>query len=281
MYYLTIQYPNGDTYISSALEHQDGKHQLFLKKPIVVGRENPDPDLQSDIKLPADDTLISRQHFCIERREGWFWVKRMPHKTHSTQVRTLNSDSSDEVYLVENTTEGYRLYDKDQILICSKFPASNNPYWIFTFYDENQTPFAEMKSSSISYRYNLTYRRLWINKNESLIEIPLTPQREQLINYLANKQLINYLADKTQESFLAQNQQQNTNDFIDVASHEDLIRHLWTEESSAATKVSLNNVIHQIHEHIKKEGRDKQLPKLIESVKRRGYRLVNCEVIDN
>ncbi len=272
MYYLTIQYPNGDTYISSALEHQEGKHKLVLRKPIIIGRDNPDPDLQPDIKLPADDTLISRQHFCIERREGWFWVKRMPHKTHSTQVRTLNSDSSYEVYLVENTTEGYRLYDKDQILIRSKFPEINNPYWIFTFYDEHQTPFAEMKSSSISYRYNLTYRRLWINKSGSLIEICLTNQREKLIDYLARK---------TKESYLAQNQLQNTNDFIDTASHEDLIGYLWPKESSAATKVSLNNVIHQIHEHIKKEGRDKQLPKLIESVKRRGYRLVNCEIIDN
>jgi hypothetical protein len=272
VYYLTIQTPNGETYISSALEHQEGKHKLLLEKPIVIGRENPDPDRQSDIKLPADDTLISRQHFCIERREGWFWVKKMPHSTHSTQVRRPNPESSDEVYLVENTTESYRLYDKDQILIRSKFPVSNNPYWIFTFYDENQTPFAEMKSSSISYRYNLTYRRLWINQSGSLIEIRLTTQREQLINYLAHK---------TQESSLAQKEQQNNNDFIDVASHEELIGHLWPKESSAATKVSLNNVIFQIHEHIKKEGRDKQLPKLIESVKRRGYRLVNCEVIDN
>lgn len=272
MYYLTIQYPNGDTYISSALEHQDGKHQLLLKKPLIIGRENPDPDLQPDIKLPADDLLISRQHFCIERRDGWFWVRKMPHSTHSIQVRTLNPESSDEVYLVENTTEGYRLYDKDQILIRSKFPASNNPYWIFTFYDENQTPFAEMQSSSISYRYHLTYRRLWINKSGSLVEIRLTPQREQLINYLA---------DKTQKSYLIQNEWQNTNDFIDVVSHQDLISCLWGEETDDAQKLLLNNVIYQINDHIKKEAGDKQLPRLIESVKRRGYRLVNCEVISD
>ena len=271
MYYLTIQRPNGEAYVSSVLEHQEGKHKLPSEKPIVIiGRENPDPDLESDIKLPANDTLISRQHFCIERRGGWFWVKKMPHSIHSTQIRTLNPASSDEVYSVENTTEGYRLYDKDQILIRSKFPASNNPYWIFTFYDDNQTPFAEMKSSSISYRYNLTYRRLWINKSGSLIEIGLTDQREKLIDYLARK---------TKESYLAQNQQQNINNFIDVASHEDLIGHLWPKEVSAATKVSLNNVIYQIHEHIREEGKDKQLPRLIESVKRRGYRLVNCEII--
>jgi hypothetical protein len=257
MYYLTIQTPDGETYVSSALEHQEGKHQLLLEKPIVIGRENPDSDLQPDIKLPADDSLTSRLHFCIERREGLFWVKKMPHATHSTQVRRPSPESSDEVYLVENTTEGYRLYDKDQILIRSKFPASNNPYWIFTFYDENQTPFAEMKSSSISYRYNLTYRRLWINKSGSLIEIRLTNQREKLIDYLARK---------TKESYLAQKEQQNTNDFVDVASHEDLIGHLWPKESSAAGNVSLNNVIFQIHEHIKKEGGDKQLPRLIESV---------------
>lgn len=272
MYYLTIQNPNGDTYISSALEHQEGKHKLLLKKPLVIGRENPDPDLQPDIKLPADDSLTSRLHFCIERREGLFWVKKMPHSTHSTQVRRPNPESRDEVYLVENTTEGYRLYDKDQILIRSKFPASNNPYWIFTFYDENQTPFAEMKSSSISYRYNLTHQTLWVNKSESLIQISLTNQRKKLIDYLAHK---------TQESSLAQNQQENINDFIDVVSHEDLIGHLWPKESSAATTVSLNNVIFQIHEQIKKEASDKQLPRLIESVNRRGYRLVNCEILSN
>ena len=94
MYYLTIQYPNGDTYISSALEHQEGKHKLVLRKPIIIGRDNPDPDRQSDIKLPADETLISRLHFCIERREGHFWVKKMPHSTHSTQVRRPNPEGS-------------------------------------------------------------------------------------------------------------------------------------------------------------------------------------------
>ena len=151
MYYLTIQRPNGETYVSSTLEHQDGKHKLLLEKPkpLVIGRENPDPDLQPDIKLPADDTLISRQHLCIARRRGWFWIKKMPDATHPTQVRTLNPESNEQVYSVENTTLGYRLYDRDQILIRSKFPEINNPYWIFTFYDENQTPFAGMKTPSI------------------------------------------------------------------------------------------------------------------------------------
>jgi len=273
MYYLTIQRPDGETYVSSTLEHQDGKHKLLLEKPkpLVIGRENPDPDLQPDIKLPADDILISRQHFCIERRKGYFWVKKMPHATHSTQVRTLNPESND-VYFVKNTTLGYRLYDRDQILIRSKFRAINNPYWIFTFYDENYTLFAEMKSSSISYRYNLTDRRLWINKSGNLIEIGLTDQKEKLIDYLARK---------TKESYLTQNQQQNINDFIDVASHEDLIGHLWAEETDNARKLLLNNVIYQVHECIKEEGRDQQKPKLIESVERSGYRLVNCEIIDN
>lgn len=270
MYYLTIQRPNGEAYISSALEHQEDKHKLVLTKPIIMGRDNPDPDLQPDIKLPADDTLISRQHFCIERRSGKFWVKKMPHSIHPTQVRTLNPESSDEVYLVENTTEGYPLYDKDQILIRSKFPASHNPYWIFTFYDEHQTPFAAMISSSIIYRYNLTHKTLWVNTKGSLREISLTPQRKELIDCIARQ---------NQESYLVQKEQQNTDDFIDIVKHQDLIRCLWGEKADDAQKLLLNNVIYQIHEHIKKQ--DKQLPKLIESVKRRGYRLVNCEIIAN
>jgi hypothetical protein len=110
-------------------------------------------------------------------------------------------------------------------------------------------------------------------------------QREIVLGKGNQRQrLIHYLAQKTFHSAMLEGHSKNENDdFADVGSREELIKYLSLGENKGThPNTLLSNIVFQIHQTIKQQY-GQEFPKLIESVNlggTRGYRLVNCDVIE-
>jgi hypothetical protein len=279
--WLTIEQPNGEYFDCDVLEREDNGYQLPWDRRLVIGRQRSEGEggTQADIQLPQDK-WVSRLHFCIESCESRFWVKRIPDSTHSVWVKPFHQAGNDDVLLVENEPGGYSLRDQDTILIRGSYliepeQRNQNCYWQFTFYDSEATLALGTILSSRVYLYNLNSQRLSTQSQ----------QREIVLgkgNGNQRQRLIHYLAQKTFKSAMLEGDSKN-DDFADVGSREELIKYLSLDkDNDTHPNTLLSNIVFQIHQAIKQQyGQESQ--KLIESVNlggTRGYRLVNCDVIE-
>ena len=278
-WWLTIEQPNGEYFDCDVLERKDKGYRLPWDRPILIGRQNTTPDTQPDIQLPLEDKWVSRLHFCIERREAQFWVKRIPDSTHSVWVRPFYPEGNGDVLLVKDEPGGYSLRDQDTILIRGSYliepgQRTQNCYWQFTFYDDEATLALGAILSSKVYLYNLKSQRLSTQNQQK--EMVLGRKGKQ------RQRLIHYLAEKTFKSAMLEGDSKDE-DFADVASREELIKYLSLgENKDTHPNTLLSNIVFQIHQTIKQQY-SQEFPKLIESVNlggTRGYRLVNCDVIE-
>jgi hypothetical protein len=276
--WLTIKQPNGEYFDCDSLEREDNGYRLPWDRQLVIGRRRSDGGTQADIQLPEEDRWISRNHFCIESRESRFWVKKIPNSTHSVWVKPFHPKGNDDVLLVEDEPKGYILADKDTILIRGSYlidpgQRNQNCYWQFTFYDNEATLALGTILSSRVYLYNLNSQRLSTQNQQREIVLGIRTQRQILIHYLAQK---------TFHSAMLEGDSEN-DDFADVASREELIKHLSLDENNDThPNTLLSNIVFQIHQTIKQQY-GQEFQKLIESVnlgETRGYRLVNCDVIE-
>ncbi|WP_013321911.1 FHA domain-containing protein [Gloeothece verrucosa] len=257
--YLKLYQPNEKEY--GLYNLSELFNPLTGKNSITIGRADEDGqfDINTDIKLPAEDKLVSRKHFSIELKADCYFSVKNQNSTHPALLKKANKPSVDVDNYVIDENE-YRLEDGDRILVQSNFSVEANPFWTFCFYDPDQTDSCENYPFEVKYNYNLTSKLLFVNsRNLPTERIDYTGNELRLLDCMANK--------------VYENQDKHC-----FSSHEELISGVWPDYiDSPPPRQRLRPHVSKINQEIANKF-GKNAPKLIENIHGHGYRLNNCLV---
>lgn len=268
--YLVIYSPDGEIYRTEGQEddHYDLSHLInSTNRQITIGRTDPASqfDVSTDIKLPAEDMMISRKHFVIEVIEGaYYYVKR----SISDSVTELYEPSSGQTISI--TQQGQRLRHGDQILLQSiqGQRGSPNQYWKFQFFDLNATTRDEPVRTqgetvqATVYEYKSGYGLYVSLGSGNPIRIEFTGKELELLEYLA----------------LHSVQTGDNNNNHRTVSYEELIKKIWPGENHGDRKRDLSNIVSRINKKIRDKCSPEKIPELISNSSGVGYRLNSCTV---
>ncbi len=209
---------------------------------VTIGRS----DLFNDIALEPDpQQLITRKVHCVLEREpdGW-WV------AHNGGVNPTYVRRGKAVEIVEGRT---RLDKGDSIqLLGTITDAKELRYWELTLHDPLGTQPAKHAPRLMYLEYDWIAARLFRGDGVERQEIcDLPPQEHKLVRYMARCNQVN-------------------GEVTVCCLFEDLIVAVWGEASSQ-TESDLASLIYRLRQHIEP---DLHIPRLIETVKGLGYRLV-------
>lgn len=272
--YLVIYRPDGEIYRTEGQEddHYDLSHLInSTNRQITIGRTDPASqfDVSTDIKLPAEDMMISRKHFVIEVIEGPYYSVRESERP-SARGTILHQHLSGKRISIQQ--QGQHLCDKDEILLHSiqGQQGSPNQYWKFQFRDLNATTRDEPVRTqgetvqATVYEYKLRYGLCVSLGSGNRIRIDFTSKPLQLLEYLA----------------LHSVQTGDNNNNHPTVSYEELIKEIWQGENHGDRKRDLSNIVCRINRKIRYNCSSQNIPELISNSSGRGYRLNNCTVTD-
>jgi len=276
--YLVIYRPDGEIYRTEGQE--DDRYDLSERmnstnRQITIGRTDPAGqfDVGTDIKLPAEDTKISRKHFVIEVIEGPYYYVRESERPSANGTILHQHLSGNRISIQQ---QGQLLCDKDEILLQSSQgqEGSPNQYWKFQFRDLNATATGEpvrppeednpVQVTIYEYRYRLG-DGLYVSLDSGKpIRIDFTRKLFKFLEYLARH------SDQTG----------NNNNNHRTVSYEELIKEIWQGENHGDRKRDLSNIVSRIHKKIRQKCSSQNIPELISNNSGVGYRLNNCTVTD-
>ncbi len=209
---------------------------------VTIGRS----DLFNDIALEPDpQQLITRKVHCVLSREpdGW-WV------AHNGGVNPTYVHRVSEVEIVEGRA---RLYEGDSIRLLGKLTDMGElRYWELTLHDPLGTQPARQAPRIAYLEYDMIAARLFRADGLARQEIPdLPPQEHKLIRYMAGRNQAN-------------------GGVAVCCTFEELIAAVWGEGSDH-TEIDLASLIYHLRKRLEPDPRT---PRLIETVRGLGYRLV-------
>ncbi len=274
--YLVIYRPDGEIYRTEGQE--DDRYDLSERmnstnRQITIGRTDPAGqfDVGTDIKLPAEDTKISRKHFVIEVIEGPYYYVRESERPSANGTILHQHLSGNRISIQQ---QGQLLCDKDEILLQSSQgqEGSPNQYWKFQFRDLNatatdepvRTPEEDKPVQVTIYEYRLKDGLYVSLDSANCIRIDLTGQKFNLLNYMA------------QQSYKIGDNNNNHR----IVKYEELIKAIWPGEKYGDRKPDLSGIVSRIHSKIRKNCSSQNLPDLIDNSSGVGYWLINCTVTD-
>jgi Transcriptional regulatory protein, C terminal len=209
---------------------------------VTIGRS----DLFNDIALEPDpQQLITHKVHCVLEREpdGW-WV------AHNGGVNPTYVRRGSGVEIVEGRA---RLHKGDSIRLLGKLTETEElRYWELTLHDPQGTQPARQAPRIAYLEYDWIAARLFRVDGLARQEIrDLPPQEHKLIRYMAGRNQAN-------------------GEVAVCCTFEELIGAVWGEESNR-TEIDLASLIYHLRKRLEPDPRT---PRLIETVRGLGYRLV-------
>jgi Transcriptional regulatory protein, C terminal/FHA domain len=209
---------------------------------VTIGRS----DLFNDIALEPDpQQLVTRKVHCVLEREadGW-WV------THNGGVNPTYVRRGSAVEIVEGRT---RLQEGDHIhLLGSLTETGDLRYWELTLHDPLRTQPVKHAPRLIFLEYDWIQARLFrVDGVERQEFRDLPPQEHKLVRYMARCNQAN-------------------GEVTVCCPFEDLLVAVWGE-ASERTETDLTSLIYHLRKRLEPDPRT---PRLIETVRGLGYRLV-------
>jgi hypothetical protein len=209
---------------------------------VTIGRS----DLFNDIALEPDpQQLITRKVHCVLEREpdGW-WV------AHNGGVNPTYVRRGSEVEIVEGRV---RLREGDSIHLLGKFTETGElHYWEVILHDPMGTKPARQAPRIAYLEYDWIQARLFRVdglERQELRDLP--PQEHKLVRYMAGRNQAN-------------------GGVAVCCTFEELVGAAWGEESER-TEMDLASLIYHLRKRLEPDPRT---PRLIETVRGLGYRLV-------
>lgn len=213
---------------------------------VTIGRS----DLFNDIALEPDpQQLITRKVHCTLTQDNGWWVE------HNGGVNPTYVRRGKAMEIVKGRA---RLYEGDSISLLGFITNEGElRYWELTLHDPLATQPAKHAPHLMHLEYDWIEARLFRVDGAERQEIRnLPPQEHKLVRYMARCNQVN-------------------GEVTVCCPFEDLIVAVWGEASSS-TEINLASLIYQLRKRLEP---DLHTPRLIETVKGLGYRLVTRPLI--